>query len=126
VLVAVIKPTKFPFRLVFCDKGAKADLEKKTAARLEGRPKIPIGTYSVKMIAGNTQESEPIVVARPEQKQDIQWLVDASIRLDGVDMPPVSNVWLSASQTKGLAGIKTQQMQPQVENGYRHISRAVL
>lgn len=98
-------------RLVFCDKGAKADLEKKTAARLEGRPKVPIGTYAVKLVAGDTTASEPIITARPDQKQDIQWLFDASIRLDGHDMPGVSNVWLSASQTKGLAGVKTQQQQ---------------
>ncbi len=96
-------------RLVYCDKGAKADLEKKTAARLEGRPKIPVGTFSVKMVAGDVNACEPVVAARPDQKQDIQWLVDASIRLDGVEMPGVSNVWLSASQTKGLAGVKTHQ-----------------
>ncbi|CAD7974082.1 unnamed protein product [Amoebophrya sp. A25] len=97
-------------RLVFCDKGAKADLEKKTAARLEGRPKVPVGTYSVALVPGNVNESVPTLVKAPNEKGDIEWLFEASIRLDGgvADIPPVSNVWLSASQTKGLAGIKPQ------------------
>ncbi len=83
-------------------------MEKKTAARLEGRPKVPVGTYHVTLAAGDTEASVVDMNCPPDQKPDIQWLLDASIRLDGNDMPGVSNVWLSASQTKGLAGIKPQ------------------
>eukprot|EP00392_Amoebophrya_sp_AT5.2_P008908 g8936.t1 len=117
-------------RLVFCDKGAKADLEKKTAARLEGRPKVPVGTYQVGLVSGDTVKSVPTVEKKPEEKGDIEWLLDASIKgittyFPGhppgggglVDMPPVSTVWLSATQTKGLAGIKPMPLNPPVANG---------
>ena len=46
-------------RLVWCDKGSKADITMKTSARLEGRPKIPIGTYSVPLIAGEPNLCKP-------------------------------------------------------------------
>lgn len=81
----------FLFRLVFCDKGAKADFEKKTAARLEGRPKVPIATYAVPLVAGEPNNCVPEVVTKPEDKDDVQWLLDATIRLEGQEMPGVGN-----------------------------------
>ncbi|CAD7938482.1 unnamed protein product [Amoebophrya sp. A120] len=107
-------------RLVFCDKGAKADLEKKMAARLEGRPKVPVGTYQVALSAGKVNECAATLQNAPSEKGDIQWLLDASIRLGdgGAEMPAVSNVWLSATQTKGLAGIKPQPVVAANGNGF--------
>jgi hypothetical protein len=89
-------------RLVFCDKGAKADRELKTAARLEGRPKVPLGLYEVTMVAGEPAHCTPDKIILPDARTDIQWLQEASIRLDGLKIPDVSNIWLSATQTKGI------------------------
>lgn len=107
-------------RLVWCDKGSKADAMMKTSARLEGRPKIPIGTYHVPLVAGNPPLCTPELVDKPETKTDVQWLLDASIRLDGsiADIPNVSNIWLSASQTKGLAGINLARPLPPSAEDY--------
>merc|ERR1712194_428788 len=122
-------------RLVWCDKGVKADLALKSAARLEGRPKVPIGTYNVPLVAGDPTQCGPELREAPNTKTDLQWLLDASIRLDGslAEIPEVSNVWLSTSQTKGLAGINlnrpnageeiyTSGQQPHGDNMMQHSS----
>lgn len=107
-------------RLVWCDKGSKADATMKQSARLEGRPKVPVGTYHVPLVAGEPQLCIPELKENAAAKTDCQWLLDASIRLDGSisEIPNVSNVWLSASQTKGLAGINLTRPQPPSAEDY--------
>ena len=69
-------------KLPYNDKGTKG--EKKAPAKLENRPKLPVGTYLVNLQANNLETSTCELLKKPEDKEPIKWCYDGSMRLFGV------------------------------------------
>lgn len=90
-------------KMPFNDKGQKPDpKDKKTGAKLENRPKVPKGTYIVDLMASDLEAATNELMTGPDEKDDIKWLTEGSIRLDMDNPPPVANIWVLASQMRSL------------------------
>ncbi|CAD7938492.1 unnamed protein product [Amoebophrya sp. A120] len=84
-------------KMPFNDKGIKPNRDTKQSAKLENRPKLPVGTFLVNLVASQVEESTMELLYGPDDKEDLKWLSDGSIRLDMENPPPVANIWIFAS-----------------------------
>ncbi|CAD7974061.1 unnamed protein product [Amoebophrya sp. A25] len=84
-------------KMPFNDKGIKPNRDTKQCARLENRPKVPVGTFLVTLVPSQMDQVTTELLKGPNDKEDLKWLVDGSIRLDMESPPPVANIWILAS-----------------------------